>query len=184
MRLGPALTNSFSLARLASVAVTAFASVLLTTSSSAASDADEPPTLEFAFEAVVNIEPPKEIGPTPYGMRRRIAITGGSVSGPRLHGKVLPGGADWQLQRADDYTVLEADYMLQADDGTLIHVVNRGLSNSRVAGEHPRYVRTVPVFEAPNGPFAWLNQSVFVATLDALPGKPVPAVRLRFFRVR
>ena len=46
-------------------------------------------------------EPTREIGRTPYGMRRRIPIIGGTFEGPRIRGRVLPGGADWQLQRAD-----------------------------------------------------------------------------------
>lgn len=39
-------------------------------------------------------------------------------------------GADWQLLRADGYFVLDADYFMAADDGTQIHVRNRGLWHS------------------------------------------------------
>jgi hypothetical protein len=123
-----------------------------------------------------------EVGTTPYGVRRRIPITGGEFRGPRISGAVLAGGADWQLQRGDNYVVLEADYMLRADDGTLIHVHNVGLSNSRVPGAAKRTIRTAPVFEAPAGAHAWLNQSIFVGTLQPIVGAD-PAVRLRFYGV-
>ena len=36
-----------------------------------------------------------------------VAITDGSFDGPRLSGRVLPGGGDWTLLRADG--VLELD---------------------------------------------------------------------------
>src|SRR5262249_46366678 len=39
------------------------------------------------------------------------------------------------------------------------------------------YFLTVPVFEAPAGPYGWLNQSVFIATAERLPNK----VRLSIF---
>ncbi len=43
----------------------------------------------------------QKLGNTPYGERRIINIHGGTVEGPKLKGKVLPGGADWQIVRAD-----------------------------------------------------------------------------------
>lgn len=42
-----------------------------------------------------------EFGDKPYGKRRVINILGGTVSGPRVKGTILPGGADWQIIRAD-----------------------------------------------------------------------------------
>jgi hypothetical protein len=43
----------------------------------------------------------QKLGQTPYGERRIINILGGTVEGPKLKGKILPGGADWQIVRAD-----------------------------------------------------------------------------------
>lgn len=48
----------------------------------------------------VTLEPVRDLGATPLGRRRIIGITGGKFTGPRLSGRVLPGGADWQLIRA------------------------------------------------------------------------------------
>jgi hypothetical protein len=140
------------------------------------------PGVEFAFSAHVLLEPTKEIGRTPYGIRRRIPIIGGTFEGPRIRGRVVPGGADWQLQRDDDYTLLEADYMIEAEDGTQIHVRNRGLTNTRVKGATTRYLRTVPEFEAPDGAHRWLNQSVFVGSLQGVTGEP-PSVIVHVFRL-
>ncbi|CAM8672785.1 DUF3237 domain-containing protein [Sphingobium sp.] len=146
--------------------------------------ATDAPGLDFVYEAIVTLEPTQEFGPTPLGTRRRIPITGGSFAGPRIRGAVLAGGADWQLQRADNWTVIEADYMMRTDDGTPIHVRNVGLTNSRVSGAPSRYLRTVPSFEAPTGPHDWLNQAIFIGTLGPPPeDAPKPSVRIRVYRV-
>ena len=42
-----------------------------------------------------------KFGMTPYGERRIINILGGTVEGPKLKGRILPGGADWQIVRTD-----------------------------------------------------------------------------------
>jgi hypothetical protein len=67
------------------------------------------------------------VGDISYGERRIIPITGGSFVGPRLSGRVLPGGADWQVIRRDGITELEARYTLETDDGALIYVLNKGI---------------------------------------------------------
>ncbi|NWK99022.1 DUF3237 domain-containing protein [Sphingobium lactosutens] len=150
----------------------------------AAGPAGDEPGLEFVYEAIVTLAPTVEVGRTPIGTRRRVPITGGSFAGPCIRGKVLGGGADWQLQRSDNWTVIEADYMMEADDGTLIHVRNVGLTNSRVPGATQRYLRTIPSFEAPEGPHSWLNQAMFVGTLGApTEDMPRPSVRIRVYRV-
>ncbi len=148
-----------------------------------AASTDEP-GLAFVYEALVTLEPTIEVGTTPLGVRRRVPITGGRFKGPDISGKVLAGGADWQLQRGDNWTVIEADYMMQAEDGTLIHVRNVGLTNSRVPGLKQRYLRTVPSFEAPEGRHGWLNQAIFVGTIGTPPADaPKPSVVIRVYRV-
>jgi hypothetical protein len=42
----------------------------------------------------VALEPVRDLGDTPLGRRRIIGVTGGSFAGPRLSGRVLPGGED------------------------------------------------------------------------------------------
>lgn len=149
------------------------------------------PELEFVFEAMVTVAAPIEIGTTPQGRRRVIHITGGRFAGPRLRGTVVPGGADWQVIRPDGVTELTALYELKTDDGTLIHVANRGLRHGppevmqRLARGDPvdpasYYFRTTPVFEAPSGPYEWLNRSIFTAT----GARSASEVQVRVFEIR
>ena len=147
-------------------------------------------TTELILEARVTVAVPLELGETPYGRRRVIHITGGDFAGPRLRGTVVPGGADWQVIRPDGVTELTALYELKTDDGTLIHVTNRGLRHGPpevmqrlMRGEavdpDSYYFRTVPVFEAPSGRHDWLNRSVFVAT----GARSASDVRIRVYEV-
>jgi hypothetical protein len=138
------------------------------------------PDLELAFEARVEIGPPVEVGPTPHGRRRVIPITGGTFAGPRLRGRVLPGGADWQLHRSDGVAEIHARYTLEADDGGLIYVVNQGIRHAPAdvqarldAGESVDptlvYFRTSPTFETGSGRHDWLMRALFVGVGERRP---------------
>src|SRR5580704_6600666 len=85
------------------------------------------PRLELIFAAEVSVGPPLDCGDVGKGARRIVPITGGEFSGPAIRGKVLPGGADWQILRGDGVSELEARYTLQTDDGALINVRNLAL---------------------------------------------------------
>ncbi len=142
------------------------------------------PGLEFAFEEVVTLGEAVTPGQTPRGLRRIIPITGGHFEGPGIKGEIMPGGWDWQLERADGCTEIEADYFLKTDDGVVINVVNKGVLCPPPAGGAPAPVRTHPVFEAPSGKYDWLNRSAFVGTLDMAPPEAGPAVKIRFYRAK
>jgi len=147
----------------------------------AAPPASAVPTIEFAFEERVTIDPPTVLGDTALGHRQYIPITGGTVSGPKLKGLVVPGGWDFQLTHAaSDCTQLSADYFLKAEDGTVIHVHNEGLT----CPGGPRMIFR-PQLEAPKGAYGWMTSATFVATLE-LEGTPpkVEAVRIRFYQVK
>ena len=128
----------------------------------------------FAFEAHVTVDQPLVIGPSAHGLRRIVPITGGQVTGPLLKGKVVPGGADWQVVRPDGVLHIEAKYTLQAADGALIMVTNRGLRHGppevidKLARGEPvdpslYYFRTSAEFEAPlDSKHAWLNRALFI----------------------
>lgn len=138
------------------------------------------PSLEFAFEEIVTLAPAISPGTTSRGARRIIPITGGTVKGPLVNGVVMPGGWDWQLDRADGCTDVVADYFIRTDDGVVINVRNTGA----LCRGQP--VRTSPVLEAPVGKYDWMNKTAFVGTLDMPPPGTVegPAVRIRIYRVR
>ncbi|GFE85662.1 DUF3237 domain-containing protein [Steroidobacter agaridevorans] len=128
----------------------------------------------FAFEAHVTVDAPHVIGPSAHGLRRIVPIRGGEVTGPLLQGKVVPGGADWQFVRPDGVLQIEAKYTLQAADGALIMVTNRGLRHgppdvidrlARGEAVDPSlyYFRTSAEFEAPlDSKHAWLNRALFI----------------------
>ena len=147
--------------------------------------------IEHLMNVKVALDPVRDLGDTPLGRRRIIGITGGSFAGPRLSGKVLPGGADWQLIRADGVACLDARYTLQAADGALIYVSNRGYRHGppevieRLArGEDVDpalyYMRATPWFETSAPAYAWLNRSICVAT----GARRAAAVELDFFEVK
>lgn len=82
--------------------------------------------MEFVFEEIVTLGPAVHPGATPYGERNLIPITGGTFSGPKIKGKILSGGWDWQLATKTGWRKIQADYMIQTDDGAIINVLNKG----------------------------------------------------------
>lgn len=147
-----------------------------------------PPGLRFVLEARVTIAPVIDVGDTSYGHRRIIPITGGTFHGPRLAGTVLDQGEDTQLDRPDGVTEIAARYTLRTREGVLVYVTNCGLIVPDEKAAHsaafvPRYARTIPKLEAPRGSgYEWLNQTLYVGTLNPLPASE-HAVVVRFFAV-
>ena len=140
--------------------------------------------LEPLLSAEITLAAPLELGDTPRGRRRIIGITGGSFQGARLRGRVLPGGADWQVIRADGVAHLEARYTLETDDGALIYVRNEGyrhgpaeVMQKLVAGMpvDPAlyYMRTSPWFETGDPRYAWLNRLVCVGSGQRQPASVI-----------
>ena len=148
------------------------------------------PQLAHVCDIDVDVGPIRDLGPTPHGRRRIVPILGGKAHGPRLAGEIVPAGADWQYVRGDGVVELVARYSIRTNDGVEIAITNRGLRRttpdamqrmSRGEAVDPAlvYCRTVPTFEAPAGPYDWLNRSVFIATAARLPDK----VEIRVFEV-
>jgi hypothetical protein len=167
-----------------------FGVATLIVTSAAAQDAPTPPKLEFAFEVRAEVAAPTVVGTLPTGTRRIIDILGGTFEGPKLKGKLVPGGADWQLIRADGFTDIDARYTLETDDGHLIYVSNVGIRHAPPevmqrlnAGEtvDPAliYFRAIPKFETAAPELEWLMRSIFVATGERYPR----GVLIRFWRV-
>ena len=147
-----------------------------------AEDGPTPPGLEHVFSINARINPPRSNGPGVNGERKHIEIIGGTVSGPKLEGRILPGGSDWLWQRRDGTAEIQAHYTIEASDGTLIYVRNFGI---RVAPEAVRkamiagptvdpteyYFRSSPSFDVPDGPHQWLRERIFVCSLVPGPGQ-------------
>ena len=131
------------------------------------------PKTEFLFRMSADLDEPQAIGDTPVGGRRIFYVKSGSFTGPRLQGTVLPGGGDWTLMRKDGVSQLDVRITLKCDDGSLIFVSYRGLTDipsdirARMAkGEDvpadQYYFRIAPLFETASPKFAWLNRLLAV----------------------
>ena len=139
------------------------------------------PRLELAYVAEVDIGERRDLGASGGGHRYIIDILGGQFHGPRLRGRVLPGGADrHQWLRSDGLKELDALYEMQTDDGAVLTVRNWVvIDETALPG---RYARSSVRITAPDGPHAWLGRRVFVGTLESL--KPArEAVRISVYLV-
>ena len=115
----------------------------------------------------------QKLGNTPYGERRIINILGGAVEGERLKGKVLPGGADWQIVRADGVVHLTARYTVETETGGQILVNSEGyrhgppevmalLARDETVDRSLYYFRAFMRFETADPQAAWLNRILAV----------------------
>jgi hypothetical protein len=141
------------------------------------------PQTEFVYEAIVDIDPAIQLGMSPYGDRRIVPITGGTFEGINgLKGKVMNGGADRQLVRRDGSVNLDAVYELQTHDGVIISVRNKVLSIP-ATDKKPRYAFSNIDLTVADGPYGWLNNGIYVGTLNSL--RPARnAVVIRVFKVQ
>lgn len=106
--------------------------------------------------------PVQNIGAGPHGTRLTFPITGGSFDGDRLRGKVLPGGGDWVVKRADGVLELDLRITLETDDGALIHMTFWGIRDDAAPGAP--YFRTLPRFETASAKYSFLNRLLAVGT--------------------
>ena len=144
----------------------------------------QPPRLTLAMTLRVQVGPPMEMGQVPRGRRRIIPILGGTFEGPAIRGKVLPGGADWQIVRGDGLAELDTRYALQTEQGGLIYIQNAGMRHAPpdvtkklLAGEavdpSQVYFKTVPTFETAAPELQWLTRAIFIGTGERNPAEVV-----------
>ena len=132
----------------------------------------------------VVVPPPQRLGAVPHGTRLIAPIASGTFEGPRLRGKVLPGGADWLLLRSDGVLELDLRITLEADDGALIYMTSSGLRHgppevlaalARGESVDPSkyYFRTAIRFETSASQYAFLNRMIAISSGDRRAGGPV-----------
>jgi hypothetical protein len=117
--------------------------------------------------------PIQKIGDGAHGKRITFPITGGSFEGERLRGKVLPGGDDWTVQRADGVVELDMRVTLETDDGALIHMSFEGLRDDAAGAP---YFRTLPRFETAAPKYAFLNRLLAVGAGEIRVEGPVHVI--------
>ncbi|MEO8114829.1 MAG: DUF3237 domain-containing protein [Phenylobacterium sp.] len=123
---------------------------------------------------------PLALGRSPWRNRRVSYIAGGTISGERLRGEVLPGGGDWSEGGAgadgEALTLIDVRSVWKTHDGALVYVTYSGrlvipaasLARFRdpatVEGlaEDAYYFRIQPSFETADTRYGWLNAAVAV----------------------
>lgn len=111
---------------------------------------------------------------TPLGRRVIVTVAGGEVAGPRLRGRVLPGGMDWVLTGTDDVGRIAVRATLETHDGALVLMTNQGrtwlppeaaerFSSGQNVTTDEMYARSTPLFETGDARYAWLNKTVCLA---------------------
>jgi hypothetical protein len=128
--------------------------------------------MEHVFSYTGTLAPPEIIGPVPEGIRGNFYITGGTVKGPRLQGRLRPVGADWFVLRPDGVGHPDVRLTIETDDGALIYMTYIGFGDAGVdsyekmlRGEMPA---TLPLKHAPSlrtahPAYQWLQREFLVA---------------------
>tara|TARA_R110000868_G_scaffold364037_2_gene626637 strand:+ start:4277 stop:4885 length:609 start_codon:yes stop_codon:yes gene_type:complete len=132
---------------------------------------------ELVLQIDVKLGEEEDMGLSADGHRYNYPITGGTFVGKGMRGTVVPGGADFALERRDGVTIIDALYRLKTDDGEIIIIHNKGIWNptklavEKMAKSLPLkpedvYYRTVPDFKTQPGKYDWLEDYIFVGTVD------------------
>ena len=129
--------------------------------------------MEYVASYVATLAEPEVIGPVAEGLRLNIYVTGGTVDGPRMKGKILPAGGDWLTVRTDGVAVLDVRATIQTDDGALIYLYYKGVGDLGPDGytnfldgvppsEDGFALRTNPWFQTAHPDYQWLTRGLFV----------------------
>lgn len=141
-----------------------------------------PPKLDLAFDLHLELGKPVDVGKiSSAGDRRVVAVLGGTLQGPGLKGKILPG-ADYQIIRPDGFTEIDAHYVVQMENGDLIYINNRGmrhgppevLAKLNAGGKVDQsqiYFRTVISVETAVPALQWMAKTIFVCVGERLPNE-------------
>ncbi|MFD1343390.1 DUF3237 domain-containing protein [Litorisediminicola beolgyonensis] len=134
-----------------------------------------PPALAHVCDLTVDLAPIRDMGQGRAGDRRIFQIIGGTVTGPRLNGRILNLGADWQTIWPSGVAELDTRYAIETEDGVTIEIRNYGYRHGPAeviaaiaAGEEVDpsryYMRTQARLEAGDARYDWVNRTLFVGT--------------------
>lgn len=127
------------------------------------------------------------VGGNDWGYLKVIQIKGGHFEGKKLRGRVVAGGADWNLGVGGDSEdtvhsrTVFAKYLLQTDDGVYIAIENLGYKY--VDPKKNTVIQTRPSFHAPRGKYEWLNYGVYVASLSGSTIDGVHGVDIKIYKM-
>jgi hypothetical protein len=140
------------------------------------------PKLRHVYRLDADLDAAIDLGHTPQGHRRIVALTRGRADGPDFNAELLAtGGADWQIVRPSGSSVADIRYTLKTDGGALLYVQSHGVRHGRpdvlarlAAGEDvdpSEYTfRATVSIETSARELAWLNDGVFIAVGARRPG--------------
>ena len=124
--------------------------------------------LEHIFSYNVTVTTPEVIGTVHNGIRLIFYLTGGTVNGPKLSGRIRPVGADWLIVRSDGIGTVDVRATIETDDEALIYVTYGGVLDlgengyqNILEGKMPpsgTAIRTAPRFETAHPNYRWLNR--------------------------
>jgi len=137
---------------------------------------------EHLFDADIELEASEDLKQAPMGRRLIIIVKDGTVEGPRLRGRLRPGGGDWALVQANGALELDVRATIETHDAALIYLYYRGVLDAppdvmrrALSGEDVSpseyYFRTTPRFETGFEQYAWLNKQVCVGVGWFGPGR-------------
>ena len=126
-------------------------------------------SLDISFGDVPTVQ-------TPTGTKMLFSVQRGSVEGPRLRGRIVPGSLDWVTVGTDGIARVDVRALIETRDGAMISMTTSGradlsdhlerfLGGEAVTAEEA-YIRTCPLFETSDPRYAWLNRIVTVARCD------------------
>ena len=136
-----------------------------------------PAAIELLLVLTVQTVLVRVVTGAPLGDRTVFDIEGGSFTGPRLSGRIPATGGDW-LTRTATGSRLDVRLLLETHDGATILFQYTGRACLAADGQ-PR-IEVTGTFEAPQGPYAWLNDVQAFGQGVRIP----EGVRYYFYRFR
>jgi hypothetical protein len=126
------------------------------------------PRFEHVMSYTAQLADPEVIGAVPDDLKINFYVTGGTVTGPRVSGKIRPVGGDWLTLRRDGIAVLDVRATIETEDAALIYVAYPGIIDfgpdgyeNFVQGRSPGSavaIRISPRFQTSHPAYVWLNR--------------------------
>jgi len=140
------------------------------------------PKLIHVTDLEVELATPIEMGTGRGGVRRIIPIIGGRALGPKITGRILNLGADWQTVFDGGLAELDTRYGIETDDGATIEIINYGFRHGPAdvmrdlgAGKDvppdAYYMRTQARLETGDPRYDWINRTLFIGSGARFPSQ-------------
>jgi hypothetical protein len=125
------------------------------------------PELEYLASITANLDKAEIIGETPAGIRLNYYALDGTVTGPKLNGRILPRAGDAVTVRPDGIGVIQVRATVQTNDGAMLSAEYYGTLElgpdgykRALANQLPPYptVCIAPRLTTGHPKYSWLNR--------------------------